>query len=335
MTRREKLERLLAVMKDKKKLLILTHNNPDPDAIGSAAALQYLLTESLGVESQIAYKGIIGRSENKALVRYLGSPIKRLASADLQTDSIALVDTQPGAGNNALRSDKTPNVIIDHHPWRPQSAAGEFVDVRPEIGATCSILVEYLRAAKLSIPPMIATALYYGIKTDTLGLGRGTTKVDTGAICHLLSRIDIEAISKIENAQVPSDYFKGFTHALQTARIYKGVIISYLGKMTYPDLTAEIADFLLRMKGCRWVICMGIYKEQFILSVRTKNQQGAGQLAQVIVGTEGAAGGHGSMAGGQVLVESQDPDTLVTIFTKRTMDHLKLPADVKWQALTE
>ena len=111
--RREKLNQLLAVLQDKKKLLILTHNNPDPDAIGSAVALGYLLAQLLGIESHIAYKGIIGRSENKALVRYLNFPLKQLTAADLQTEAIALVDTQPSTGNNALPPECIPAIIFD------------------------------------------------------------------------------------------------------------------------------------------------------------------------------------------------------------------------------
>ena len=85
-------------------LLILPHNDPDPDAIASAVALRYLLAERLGMESKIGYQGIIGRAENRMLVRYLSQPLRPLTDADLAGKvSIALVDTQPGAGNNALR----------------------------------------------------------------------------------------------------------------------------------------------------------------------------------------------------------------------------------------
>jgi nanoRNase/pAp phosphatase (c-di-AMP/oligoRNAs hydrolase) len=94
-----------------------------------------------------AYKDIIGRAENKALVRYLGHPLRRLAGPDLrQSVPIAFIDTQPGAGNNALPPKSTVAIVLDHHPWREAAAAARFADVRPNIGATSTILTEYLQA---------------------------------------------------------------------------------------------------------------------------------------------------------------------------------------------
>lgn len=310
-------------------VVILTHNNPDPDAIAAAVAMRYLLFHLVGKKCKIVYNGIIGRSENRALVRYLGRPLHRLVPADLNGTAImVMVDTQPGAGNNALPAERAPEVVIDHHPWRERTGQAVFADVRPEVGATASMMMEYLKAANLIPPSAIATALFYGIKTDTLGLGRHTTSIDTEAICRLLPRLDVEAISKIERAQVPLEYFKNFTAALQTAYIYDGVIVSYLGEMGYPDLTAEMADFLLRLRNCRWVICMGTHKRRLILSVRTHQQQGAGQLAQTIIGKRGIAGGHGSLAGGQLrLTKNEAVEQTVADFTRRILIYLDIGPD--------
>ncbi len=168
------LTRLLQSVEGTSKILILPHNDPDPDAIASAVALRHLLAEQAGVDSRIAYKGIIGRAENRALVRYLDYPLQRLTGADLrQAWPIALVDTQPGAGNNALPAHVAPAIVFDHHPYREATAGAAFADVRPGLGSTSTLLVEYLQAAGIEPSPPLATALFYGIKTDTLGLGRG------------------------------------------------------------------------------------------------------------------------------------------------------------------
>ena len=95
---REVLERMYAAAGSAGSLLILPHNDPDPDAIASAVALRYLLAERLGVESTIAYQGIVGRAENRAFVRYLNDPLQPLSGADLQQSScLALIDAQLGA----------------------------------------------------------------------------------------------------------------------------------------------------------------------------------------------------------------------------------------------
>lgn len=330
----KQLEQLFAAIGNAKHILILPHNNPDPDAIASAVALKHLLQEKLSVTSQIAYKGIIGRAENKALVRYLNQPLRRLMPADLNGAApIALVDTQPGAGNNALPPHIPAAIVIDHHPLQNATATATFSDVRPDVGSTASIMVRYFNRAGIPLDVRLATALFYGIKTDTMGLERGVSSLDTTSFCRLLPQIDIEALFKVEQAQVPAGYFKSFAITLQNAHIYNNVVTAYVGEMDYPDLAAEMADFLLRMRGCQWIVCMGIYQEDFVLSVRTYNQRGAGQLVQEIVGARGLAGGHGAMAGGQVALQDDSPEELVSHFTRRALEYLNIPSDEPGQPL--
>jgi len=331
----KRLDALREVVSGFHSLLILPHNDPDPDAIASATALGYLLEHRLGIRADIVYRGIIGRAENKALVRYLDHPLRRLTSPNLrQRVPKALVDTQPGAGNNALPPQSMATIVIDHHPWREETAMAAFADVRSDVGATSSILTEYLQVAGVEIPSYLATALFYGIKTDTMGLGRGGSQTDAAAYFYLQPRIDVDALVEIERAQVPTEYFRSFDTALRTARMYEGVIISYVGRMAYPDLAAEIADLLLRLEGIRWVICMGIYQDDLILSVRTRQRRGgAGQLVRAIVGDRGAAGGHGTMAGGQVSTGGGEPQQLVQHLSQAALRYLKVPSETMGKPL--
>jgi nanoRNase/pAp phosphatase (c-di-AMP/oligoRNAs hydrolase) len=322
-----RLASLLQAVTGVTKILILPHNDPDPDAIASAVALRHLLAEKAGVGGQIAYKGIIGRAENQALVRYLDHPLQRLAGSDLrQAWPIALVDTQPGAGNNSLPPHVVPLLVFDHHPRREAIAAAAFADIRTEVGSTSTLLVEYLQAAGIEPAPPLATALFYGIKTDTLGLVRGASPTDVAAYFYLQPRIDVEALVEIERAQVPAEYFVRLDAALHAARVYESLIVSYVGPMRRPDLAAEMADLLLRLQGMRWAICMGVYKGDLILAVRSQSRRvGAGQLVRAIVGEEGEAGGHGTMAGGRVPLRDQRPEVLADWLGQRALQHLSIP----------
>jgi len=308
----KKLDALLETASLAERLLILTHNDPDPDAIASAVALRHLLVERIGMEATIAYRGLIGRAENRALVRYLDYPLQRLSKADLAPPvTMALVDTQPGAGNSPLRQGADVAIVIDHHPLRPDSAMARHVDVRSDFGSTSTILTEYLQTAGIEFPVPIATALFYGIKTDTMGLGRSATPADVDAYAFLVPRIDSQALFEIERAQVPDAYFLSLVDTVQAARIYRDVLITYIGWMRYPDLAAEIADWLLRLEGIRWVVCLGAYKENLYVAIRSRHQKGgAGQLAQAAIGSAGTAGGHGTMAGGQIGLNGRDPETV-------------------------
>ena len=333
----ERLEQLFKTLDGAQSLLILTHNDPDPDAIASAVALRHLLAQRGITKSHIAYEGIVGRAENKALVRYLGHPLRRLAPLELRRATpIALIDTQPGAGNNALPPRAEVAVVIDHHPWREATAMAAFADVRSDVGATSTILTEYLQAAGIDPAPSMATALFYGIKTDTLGLSRGASTADAAAYFYLQPRTDVEALIEIERAQVPIEYFRSFVATFRATRIYDNVVISYVGRMGYPDLAAEMADLLMRLEGTRWVICMGVYKNIMSLSVRTRKRRGgAERLIQAIVQEQGTAGGHGAMAGGQVPLKGQDPEALAQQFGRRALQYLNIAPETTGQPLLQ
>lgn len=327
-------ESLYAAVGDATSILILTHNDPDPDAIASAVALQWLLREQAGVESHVMYKGIVGRAENKALVRYLRYPLRLLTEAEGSPSlPVALVDTQPGAGNNALSPTSQVVIVFDHHPLREETAAVTFADVRPNVGATSTILTEYCQAADVELPPAIATALFYGIKTDTMGLGRGASQSDVAAYFYLQARVDVQALVSIERAQVPTEYFQSLVSGLQAAHMYKHTLVTYIGEMQRPDLTAEMADLLLRLKGVEWVICMGVYEKEMMVSVRTNRRGGAGQLVQAIVGDLGSAGGHGSMSAGQIPLDGQNPDILSHRLKERALKYLGIDADLSGEKL--
>lgn len=327
-------ESLYEAFEDTESFLILTHNDPDPDAIASAAALRWLLKEKTGADGHVVYKGIVGRAENKALVRYLGYPLRLLTEAEVsQSLPIALVDTQPGAGNNALPKSSNVVAVFDHHPLREETFDASFMDIRPEVGATSTILTEYCQSLGVDLPSSIATALFYGIKTDTMGLGRGAGQADVAAYFYLQSRVDVQALVNIERAQVPPEYFQGLVAALQSAYLYDNVLVAYIGEMQRPDLTAEMADLFLRLRGVDWVICMGVYEDQMTLSMRTNQQHGAGQLIQSIVGDLGSAGGHGSMSAGQIPLDGQNPEILSHRLKERVLKYLEIGPDVAAQKL--
>jgi nanoRNase/pAp phosphatase (c-di-AMP/oligoRNAs hydrolase) len=331
----EHLATLIKTVANIERVLILPHNNPDPDAIASALALRYLLSRRPRVKSRIAYQGIIGRAENRALIRYLNHPLHPLSDLDQsELVPIALVDTQPNAGNVTLPPQTNVVIIIDHHDQDESMTGANFTDIRPELGATSTILLEYLQAADLEPPSSLITALFYGIKTNTLGLGRNTNPADAAAYRYLQARINVEALAKIESAQVPTSYFKSFGAALQTTRIYDGVVISYLGPMDYPDLTAEMADLLLRLEKAQWVICIGLYNDKLILSGRVRNRQGnAGQLIRAIVENRGRCGGHGAIAGGEIPLCGEAPEQLAKHLSQKTLQYLKIPLEDAGQPL--
>jgi nanoRNase/pAp phosphatase (c-di-AMP/oligoRNAs hydrolase) len=296
-------------------VLILTHDNPDPDALASGKALGLLLETSWGVPSRLAYSGLIARAENRVVLERLTPEWEhREDLGDLaRYSAVALVDTQPGAGNNSLPASFVPHIVIDHHqPVREIIAAVRYADVRPDIGSTVTMLYQYLAAAGIEPDARLATAMFYGIKTDTRGLARGASPADEAVYLQLLARIQRSELIEVEQAGLERDYYRSFSQGLQSARIYGPALVSRLGDMHQPDMAAELADLLIRLQQAEAVLCMGQFNGTLHLSLRTKPlTEIAGQLIQRIIIPPGRAGGHRSMAGGQVLLAGRDPGPLM------------------------
>ena len=302
-------------------VLILTHDNPDPDALASGKALATLLEMAWGIPSRLVYSGLVARAENRAMLNHLipeWEHIDALAGLE-QYSALALVDTQPGAGNNRLPASHVPQIVIDHHrPFREALKAVPHADVRPEVGATVSLVYQYLEAAGIKPDPVLATAMFYGLQTDTRGLARGASPSDEVIYIGLLGLLDRRKLIQVEQAGLPQDYFRALSQGLQAARIYDRAIVAYLGPMHRPDLMAEMADLLIRLEGARAALCLGQYRNILHLSLRTVPLgQDAGLLIQEIVVPPGKAGGHGTMAGGQIPLTGQEIESLVTRIERR------------------
>lgn len=327
----ERLQALAIALEGVQEAIIFPHNDPDPDAMASAMGIRYLLAERFSIQSQIVYQGIIGRAENRALERYLEYPLTPLEENWQQRGlPLIMVDTQPGAGNNPIEEGKQVTAVFDHHPLLPETAAAKFSDVRAGLGATGTIVMQYLQAANLPIPAQVATALMYAIKTDTLCLTRGVTAEDTTAFLELQPFVDQVALLRVERAQVSIDYFRAFDQALGAAILYQDVLFANIGQMLYPDWAAEMADWLLRLETVRWVICTGVFGNALYLAIRTRSLEGgAGKLAQYIVGRRGVAGGHGTMAGGQMWLRDDAAELLVERVRQRALQRLNVSKDVQ------
>ena len=301
-------------------LLVMTHDNPDPDALASGAALRVLFETAWGIPVLLGYSGLIDRAENKAMLKILTPnwlPLKSLGEIRAYS-AIALVDTQPCAGNNRLPGNLLPQIVFDHHhPIRDGLEQVRFLDIRTEMAATSSIIYQYLEAAEVRLDTLLSTAIFYGIQTDTQGLSRGGSLQDQGIYLKLLSLIDRQKLSEVAQAGLPREYFKAFTDGLQATRIYGRAVCACLGSLPRPDFVSEMADVLIRLKGTRAALCIGEHGEVVYFSLRTQNtSKDAGWLIQTMIPPEGKAGGHGTMAGGQIRLHAGTKEEVMELVRK-------------------
>lgn len=306
---RTRLRRLLRAFDRAKRVLILTHDYPDPDSIASALALKQLLERRLKCAVDIGSGGRVGRAENRALVKAVKVELKSVEEIDFSSyDAFALVDTQPRTGNNSLPAGRVPQAVLDHHPPRRETRRARFKDVRTRFGATATMMWEYLRVARFRLDKELATALFYGIRSETHGLTREASRMDREAYVSLLPHADFRKIFDIEYAGVSRRYFGMMGSALANTNLYGDVSVTSLGEISNPDFCAEFCDMILRLESLRWALCVGQNSGIMYLSLRTRERSGhAGRSISRIVGKEGKAGGHGMMAGGIADLARFDP----------------------------
>lgn len=306
-----KLAELDQILLSHKRLVIILHDNPDPDALASGAALSYLARKRCNVPATIAYGGIIGRAENRAMVRELRilvKPISRVRPS--ASDAVALVDTQPGSGNNSLPGEISADIIIDHHPLS-RGAKATFVDVRPGYGATATILVEWLLASATEIPVDLATALAYAISSETQDLGRETSERDIRAYLAVYPRSSMRKLARIIHAKLPRSYFFTLARALQQAVSFRNMICAHLGEVPTPEIVPEIADLLVRHERIGWSLCTGRFEKDLVVSIRSSNPRAkAGRLLRRIISSRGRAGGHDMTAGGRIPLDCDTSDSM-------------------------
>lgn len=308
----------------RRKVLVLCHTSPDPDTIASAYALSFLLKKKFRVRSTIGYGGVVTRAENQAMVHRLRIKMTQLSKVDpSRYYGIALVDAQPGTGNNILDArGEPPMIVIDHHPVRKSSLKAFCHDIRPSYGATSTILTEYIIAAELTPTRSLANALLYGIKADTNSLARGGDKADFNAFHYLSPMTNPRVIGWIEKPSLPVGYFEDYYRGLSNAVLFRDVAVSDVGKIDSEAIIPELADLLLRIDGVCWSLCMGQMNNLIILSLRTTSRTyRAGNVLRRIIGRSGSAGGHREMAGGQVPLNDMT-DTERGDFTHMVVERL-------------
>ena len=303
------LRRLKAVTKGRRRALIVIYGNPDPDALGSAWALERIMRR-WGTPARIVYTGEPGRPENEAMIEYLHIPAGRFdEAAAARADLVAIVDAQPAF----FPAGRLPRVdiVFDHHPAVGPSAV--FADIRPSCLATSSILTEYLRAAGCRFDRRIATALFYGIVTDARHSARGRTPTDSRALEFLENLVDRLVIRRIECAAYSLSRLDHFAVAIMRLRYNRGALYVHVGPVPTSDICAQIADFLIRVKEANWALVSGASGDMLVVVFRSDGQHGdAGRAAAAAFGGYGSAGGHETMGRAEVPAANLPDGMLLT-----------------------
>lgn len=290
--------------------------NADPDAMASAMALKRIMSHRAG-KITIARINEISRPDNLAMVRYLRIPLvpwdEKLRTS---VQRFALVDSQPH--HNPAFQGIPFSIVVDHHPLVPEHPVeAAYIDILPNYGATSTIFTEYLRALRIRPGHRLATALQYGIRTDTGTFTRKFTEIDMRAYQHLASHADTALLTRITRSEYLPGWLSSFSRAFSSLHDCGTGKYAFLGEVENPDILVVVADFFTRVHGLRWIGICGIYKESIVVIFRGDESMDLGEFANRRLGGLGFAGGHRGMARAEFpLVAAAGRNIEVFVFRK-------------------
>lgn len=292
----ERLQDLLGSFNKADRVLIII--SADPDSIASALAIKRLLWRRVQSVT-IAHNNEIKRLGNLVMVKLLGVRLQRLQTLSPKgfTRRIML-DSQPYHNPDFAHIDY--DVVIDHHPLVGPVKAS-WTDIRPEYGATASIMLEYLHAAHITPSVRIATALFHAIKVDTENFSKRASSPDILAFTYLFDRVNQAIIRKIESSDIKLSDLTYFSLALDKMRHRRKRIYVHMGEVESPDILVLLADFFMRVYDIGWSIASGFYENKLVVIFRSDGyKKNAGQLAMRVFGALGSAGGHRQSARAEI-----------------------------------
>ncbi len=291
---KQKIKELRALVSEGDRVAILLQDDPDPDAMSSAIALRTLLGRNKLTTPIFSFTAVT-RPENRTMTHLLEIEIAPADTEELAAfDRVAMVDVQPPYFNGRLRH---ADIVIDHHPgYAPSTAA--FQDVRPDYGATATIMTEYLIAADERISERLATALLYGIRSDTLMLKRKVTDADMQAFTHLYPHANYNLLRQIDRPELPARFARVLARVMQRFEVRDGVALMHLGRVERDDLIVQMADFCLQFEGVEWTVVSGKLGDNLVIAVRNHGigRGNAGEVVRRLFGEIGSAGGHRNMS---------------------------------------
>ncbi len=306
---------------------IQTHNFPDPDAISCAFGLQKLLAQK-GIKATICYKGKIDRYNTLKLIEFLDIRLENLEEIEDQLeeeDEVILVDAQKG-NSNIIDMTGTEIICIDHHPTF-EKAEYRYADIRPEYGACATMIAEYFFESEIPMDTRTATALSYGIRSDTDRLSRGTCKKDLEMLYRMYDMSDQIMIQMLENRELYFEDLMAYSKAIENIRVYEKVSFTSTGENCPEALIASVSDFMLALVEVEFSVVYAIQKNGIKLSVRSEEgRHDAGRITSHALRGLGNGGGHAAMAGGFIPLAGKDErvEEIISIVQERILEEVKI-----------
>ncbi len=306
-------------------ITIQCHDNPDADALGSGFALYTYLKEK-GKDVSLIYGGAnrIRKSNLVLMIQMLKIPIKYCEKIE-EPELLITVDCRYGEGN-VTRFPAKNIAVIDHH--RITGELPPLSDVKSNLGSCATLIWQLLKdeGYDTNANEDLATALYYGLYTDTNEL---TT------ISHPLDRdlrdeadFDIATITRFKNANLSLEELDIVGASLLRSDYnddYNFVVVR--ANPCDPNILGIISDLILAVDSVNVCLVFCVVGSSVKFSVRScVREVKASELAQAISAGIGSGGGHIVKAGGRINMDLLS-DAYVECCEKLQITPRMLPVD--------
>jgi nanoRNase/pAp phosphatase (c-di-AMP/oligoRNAs hydrolase) len=256
--------------------LVILQDFPDPDALSCAWAYQ-LMAQQYGIKCDIVYAGVLSHQENIALVKLTGLPAQRWAAQTLKDKDLSVYQGCVLIDNQGTTSQIMPlvqhaqlpiTVLIDHHSVQNDLKA-EFMDIRPSLRATATIITQYLQAGVLRLDSSIsehvkcATALMHGLRSDTNRLMQA--QEDDFLAAGYLSRFyDVQLLNAVLQTYRSKRVMDVIERSLTNRIVQNNFSIAGVGYLRYEDRDAipQAADFLITEENVHTAVVYGIVHDE-------------------------------------------------------------------------
>ena len=163
---------LHSVISSAQHVVLLTHQSPDGDAMGSSLAMYHYI-KSLGKNAQVivpnAFPDFLAWMPGADTVLLYDAQMAEANSSLEEADLVICTDfnapSRIGALGDKMLTLACPKLMIDHH-LHPTDFA-DFIVSEPEASSTCELVYEVLTTLQAKLSTDIATCLYTGLMTDT------------------------------------------------------------------------------------------------------------------------------------------------------------------------
>lgn len=271
--------------------------NADPDALASALAFKRLM-HSKTQAVDIARINEVTRPDNLAMIRYLRIPVRVWQPEKASSwDHFALVDSQPS--HNPVFAQLKYDALIDHHPLTDLKGSlteTAFCCIRPGVGATSTMMSQFLQVMRVRPGPLLATALLYGIRTDTGAFERSGVEEDLRAYQWLSHHADNTLLRRVSRSEYLRSWLPFFSRAFRNLVDCPGAgAFTSLNEIPAADLLVSVADFFTKVHGLKWIAVSGLLGKTVIVVFRSDGSRDIGRFADACFYDVGTAGGHRNM----------------------------------------